>query len=94
MCLTFIITAIVIDSLALKFCWCLCVFVSYCIKWKAYSVPAVAVYYNLPELYNLKHLEMEIDLLDDDHLLPCASFLNAATSLYKFTLKVNFFLIS
>ncbi|KAH9737235.1 F-box domain-containing protein [Citrus sinensis] len=51
-------------------------------------IPAVAVYYNLPELYNLKHLEMEIDLLDDDHLLPCASFLNAATSLYKFTLKL------
>ncbi|KAL9428495.1 hypothetical protein AB3S75_030481 [Citrus x aurantiifolia] len=57
--------------------------------WKVYPVPAeVAVYYNLPELYNLKHLEMEIDLLDDDHLLPCASFLNAATSLYKFTLKL------
>ncbi|KAH9737204.1 FBD domain-containing protein [Citrus sinensis] len=47
-----------------------------------------AVPYDLPELCNLKHLEMEINLFDDDRLLPCAAFLRACPSLYKFTLKL------
>ncbi|KAH9673629.1 FBD domain-containing protein [Citrus sinensis] len=51
------------------------------------SVPE-AVPYDLPELCNLKHLEMEINLFDDDRLLPCAAFLRACPSLYKFTLKL------
>lgn len=59
---------------------------------KNFQVPE-AVPYDLPELCNLKHLEMEINLFDDDRLLPCAAFLRACPSLYKFTLKVKCFFL-
>ncbi|KAJ4705719.1 FBD-associated F-box protein [Melia azedarach] len=48
-----------------------------------------AVCYNIPELCNLKHLEIKMGIEDDHSLLPCAAYLKAFPSLYKFTLKVS-----
>ncbi|KAJ4715181.1 Fbd-associated f-box protein [Melia azedarach] len=48
-----------------------------------------AVCYNIPELCNLRHLEIKMRIEDDHSLLPCAAYLKAFPSLYKFTLKVS-----
>lgn len=47
-----------------------------------------AVPYNIPQLHNLKDLDMTVAVEDDDCLLSCAAFLKACPSLYKFVLKI------
>lgn len=64
-------------------------FTLYC-RTKFFQVPE-AVPYKIPQLHNLKDLDMTVAVEDDDCLLSCAAFLKACPSLYKFVLKVEFF---
>ncbi|ESR56015.1 hypothetical protein CICLE_v10023462mg [Citrus x clementina] len=47
-----------------------------------------AVPYNIPIVFDLKHLELTIKVNDDDCFLPCAAFLKASPSLHRLTLKL------